>query len=71
MPRIQQVALIVCAELFAETCPCNCNRQSGTPPREYLAFLSEIGLRVASCGVWFGKKLAPDWLDQAKTLKVE
>jgi sugar phosphate isomerase/epimerase len=43
----------------------------GTSPQEYLAFLNEIGLRLVSCGVRFGKKLAPDWLDQAKALKVE
>ncbi len=43
----------------------------GTSPEDYLKFLREIGLRLVSCGVRFGKKLKPDWLDQAKSLKVE
>jgi sugar phosphate isomerase/epimerase len=43
----------------------------GTSPKEYLAFLDEIGLRLVSCGVRFGKNLRPDWLDQAKALEVE
>lgn len=43
----------------------------GTSPDDYLKLLREIGLRLVSCGVRFGKKLKPDWLDQAKALKVE
>ena len=42
----------------------------GTSPEVYLKFLKEIGLKLVSAGVKFGKKLAPDWLDTAKTLKV-
>jgi sugar phosphate isomerase/epimerase len=35
----------------------------------YLKFLKEIGLTLVSCGVDFGKKLKPDWLDVAKASK--
>jgi sugar phosphate isomerase/epimerase len=35
----------------------------------YLRFLKEIGLTLVSCGVDFGKKLKPEWLDLAKASK--
>jgi sugar phosphate isomerase/epimerase len=43
----------------------------GASPEDYLKFLQEIGLKPVSCGVQFGKQLAPDWLDKARALKVE
>lgn len=43
----------------------------GSSPGDYLKFLREIGLRLVSCGVRFGKTLQPGWLDQAKALEVE
>ena len=43
----------------------------GESPEQYLKFLKELKLRLVSCGVKFGKRLAPNWLDTAEALRVE
>ena len=44
-------------------------RPRGTSVEEYLRFLKEIGLTLIGCGIDFGKKLKPDWLDAAVACK--
>lgn len=45
--------------------------QRGPSAEAFLKFLEEIGLKLVSAGVQFGRQLAPDWLDRAKALKVQ
>ena len=42
----------------------------GSSPDEFLKFLNGIGLTLVSCGISFGLRTVPGWLDRAVAMKV-